>query len=239
MTANADDKRQRTVAYLKRSLQLNPLYESDQIIRHRSKALGLTQAKNLLTSSSLAARRGRLLKKIDAIRADCWTEPVEPLLAKLEALKLDDQPDLLRTAERLEIILTNRQHLPPLAQHEDFDEKFLTCFKQILTLPPRELAIPREKVVASFRNRKLRKRGMKMIELLEQEVPELCLLEQDWLDSLKRQKADRSFVLRTNDYQDYQSVPVGNESFGLSWWVLGIVVFVLLKLARAYFRFSD
>jgi len=229
MTANSDDKRQRTVFYLKRSLQLNPLYESEKILRHRSRALGLTKSKSMPTRSNLAAKRNRLQKEIIAIRADCWNQPVEPLLARLEELSLENQPDLQRTAVRLRVILTNRKKLPELAQHKHFDEKFLSCFKQILTLPPCELAIPREQVVASFRNRKLRRRGMKMLQLLECEVPELCQLEQDWLDSLKRQKVNRDLVVKASSYE---SVPVGNSKPGINWWLIWIIFIVVVNILK-------
>lgn len=240
MTANSEASKQRAVDYLKRSLQLNPLYESEKIVRYRSQALGLSKPKTASAKAISSNLRARIIQGIDRVRAACWTEPVEPLIEKLQKLTLDEHPDLKRTADRLLVILTTRRKLPELASHKHFDEKFLNCFKQILTLPPRELAIPREQVIASFRNKKLRKRGMRMIALLEKEVPKLCQLEQEWLSSLKRQKVNRDILIRKGDFDSAPNHAVGaaTKGGGSSWWTVGIVIFFILQILKALARNS-
>ncbi|MEM8943771.1 MAG: hypothetical protein AAGD11_01205 [Planctomycetota bacterium] len=231
MTTQSDAGKQRAIAYLKRSLQLNPLYDSEKIIRYRAKALGLAKEKRNVAVRSSTSKREKIIQQIDAVRAACWTEPVEPLIARLDKLPLDDQPDLKRTAERLRVILAQRCRLPELAAHKHFDEKFLSCFKKILTLPPRELAVPREQVVASFRNRKLRGRGLKMIKLLEKEVPALCQLEQEWLESLKRQKVNRD-VISTRSSEDSAGHLGGNTDSSclgsIGTWLIAVFVIKLV-----------
>jgi len=221
---------------------LNPLYESEKIIRYRNKAFSnqnRTPAIKPVKTTSDAKQRSQTLEEINAIRAACWTEPVAPLLTKLKQLDVRDHPDMQRTCNRLSVILRNRSRMPELATRKHFDEQFLACFKKILTLPTRELAILREQAVASFRKRSLRGRGMKMIRLLEDEVPELCQLEREWLDSLKRQKVNRDFIVKTSGYESVPSRPVAEESSGMSWWMIWILISIAVKVISAIVGNSD
>ena len=137
-----------------------------------------------------------------------------------------------RAANRLRVILNNRRAACQNWRVTSTSTKSsLSCFKQILNASAARAGRSRaNRSIASFRNAKLRKRGMKMIALLEKEVPELCQLEQEWLNSLKRQKVSKGIIAREHGYSSMSDRYAGEDhtasSGGSSWGTWLIWVFV-------------
>ncbi|QDU86969.1 hypothetical protein Pla175_03230 [Pirellulimonas nuda] len=180
-TPTADE---RTRRYLIRQLQRNPWEAADQIVASRAKALGQQPKVEQQSSVDPAEQRRAAREGLDAVRAACFTGDAAQLSARLDALPLADLPDLRAAADRLRVILASRKDLPALSQQPGFDGDFFECFKQVLVKPARETTVMRERVLASTRQRKLRRRLNGMIALMEREMPQLCALERDWLTTL-------------------------------------------------------
>lgn len=220
-------------AYLARTLRMNPLYEADQVIALRSRALRLKSDKPQPANvADLGKRRTDALARIEAIRKECWSAPPEQLLSRLDSLELDGLPDVQAAANRLKVVANNRAKLPQLASHKHFDGEFFSCLKTVLAESPRETAVLREQVLASFRSGKLRKRGRRMIKLLESKLPEVYALESDWFSALLRQKTtstDSALAPADSSASDGMAIPAW------AWW---IVVFVVIKVLAAIARNS-
>jgi hypothetical protein len=102
-------------------------------------------------------------------------------------------------------------------------------FKEVLVASPRDSAIVKERTLAAFGDAKLRKRGTKMIGLIERELPYLYELESQWMTSLVNQR-NRKKVSADNQYV----VAPSSEGFSIPWWA----IFVVIAILKAVLRFS-
>lgn len=224
------------VAYLQQQLALNPWDASDQIVATRARALRLKQKPTAQPTDDTAERRQEIRDTLEAIRDAAFTADATKLQEKLSTLEVDDFPDLHAAADRLRVILAARCNLPALTQHRDFNAHFFDCFKQVLVAPARDTAVLRERVMASFRTRKLRRTGKKMIALLERETPELCELERTWLDSLTNQKPQ---VVLSGGPSLSTGEAQRSSMSGSTKTVLLVLFFVASAIIRAGLRSQD
>jgi hypothetical protein len=241
---------ERAVQYLEQTLRLNPLNDGAMIIRRRSRLLGLEAAPVKAAAAAggsapnaaaaagagsarkgpvldTAAARQKQLARIEDIRGRFWTTPLPMLKASLEKMSGDDFPDIQSVVKRLSVVAAHRDQIPRLTTDKAFDGDFLKVFKEVLVAAPRDCAIVKERTLAAFGDAKLRKRGTKMIGLIERELPYLYELESQWMKSLTRQstrkkaKSDDRFVLMQES---------GSPS--IPWWIIALVIVTLL---RAFF----
>jgi hypothetical protein len=209
------------VAHVARCLRLNPMWQADEVLASRAALHGVDVAKHNPYQAAIdeSARKVALRNKVYKLRYQIWKEPADQLAKKLDRLRLEGEPELAKLAERLRVIVDARMNLPQLTQHRDFDVDFFECFKQVLTGSARQNAEMRERVAASFQDRKLRKRGQRTIKLLRRESPELAALEADWLTRLSRQRGMSAVDSYSATHND------ANESW---WWPPGGVIFLLI-----------
>lgn len=231
MSSSNPTNEQRQVIYLTRMLQKNPAEESGSIIRARSRALGLAkktkeQTTSVIDPSERQRQREFLLERVAKIRQNIWNTKPEPLNQEFAKLNAENFPDIQATVNRLKTILNHRNQLPALSQHPDFDGDFFSVFKQVLSSPPREIAVLKEQVLVSFGKGKMRRRGKKMIKLMKQELPEVYSLEATWLDSLARQKKG---VLSKSPF-----LPI-KEGRDFPWWLI-ILAIIAFRMIRVYMR---
>lgn len=182
------------VSHVARCLRLNPMWQADEVLASRAALHGVDVAKQNLYQAAIdeSARKSALRNKVYRLRDMVWEAPLEELHKHLGRLQLEGEPELAKLVNRLQAIVDARAKLPQLTQRRDFDCDFFECFKQVLTGSVRQSAEMRERVAASFQDRKLRKRGQRMIKLLRREVPELATLEEAWLRLLKHPSGRRS-----------------------------------------------
>ncbi|QDV74237.1 hypothetical protein [Botrimarina mediterranea] len=179
------------VAHVARCLRLNPMWQADGVLASRAELHGVDAAKLNPYQAALdeSARKQALRNKVYALRDEVWEAPIEEIRKKLNRLRLEGEPELAKLAVRLRVIVDAREELPRLTQHRDFNDDFFECFKQVLTGSVRQSAEMRERVAASFQDRRLKKRGVRMVTLLQREHPELAALEYEWLDYIIRHHA--------------------------------------------------
>ncbi len=177
-------------AYVAHCLRLNPMWETDQILATRAEAHGATEEfqSPYQRAAEEAERKTALRDRVYKLRDNVWKSPLDKLRNELADLSLEGESDLQAIAGRLRVIANARTQLPALTQDKRFDGDFFDCFKQVLSGGPRESAAMRERVAASFQDKALGRRGIRMIKLLQREVPELYELESDWLRSLRKKK---------------------------------------------------
>lgn len=220
--------RQRAIDYMVRLVQMNPMHEGDEIVKARSKALGLAkkEAANTQDVTEPKIERRKLLEQLDAIRADFWSMPIDALQAKLATLNAGDYADLQAAVTRLQVVAAHRSQFPKLTQMTGFDGHFFSALKEVLIQSPRETAVLREQVLSTFRNRARRKSGRKMVELLQNEMPAVYELESDWFETLRRQKP----AILTSNVKRVRPATIGSGAgAGRYWWGISIVAITLVR----------
>jgi hypothetical protein len=244
---------ERAVQYLEQTLRLNPLNDGAMIIRRRSRLLGLEAAPKAAAAAGgsppnaaaaagagsartgpvldTAAARQKQLARIEDIRGRFWTTPLPMLKASLEKMSGDDFPDIQSVVKRLSVVAAHRDQIPRLTTDKAFDGDFFKVFKEVLVAAPRDCAIVKERTLAAFGDAKLRKRGTKMIGLIERELPYLYELESQWMKSLVSQ---RNRKLKPASDEQYMVAPV-SEGFSIPWWS----IFIVIAILKAVLRFAN
>lgn len=234
---HSSSKQEKIVQYVVRALQKNPVEEGASIVNSRNRLLGLAapvlNTKEIKTSRDPRLQRQEALKQLDAIRSDFWTKPLPDLKASLQAVDAEHFPDVLSVVRRLTVVANHRDKLPQLTAHKSFDGDFLKVFREVLTATPRDSAVAKERMLAQFGKSKVRKRGSKMIRLIQQQLPELYALELNWLNSLVKQKnrKNRPVTLKSRD----QFTSTASSGFHIPWWVIVLGLAIL----RAVIRMSN
>ena len=227
----------RAVQYLVGALRKNPLEEGAEIVANRNRLLGIednsSQAGAIAMQAERKLRREGIINAIDELRSNFWAAPLAELQATLTKLDASDFPDLHAAVGRLSRIAAHRGRFPTLTSFRQFDPDFFLVFKDVLVSSPKDAAIAKERMLASFATGKKRRRGQKMIKLLAEQMPEVYSLEGAWLDTLARQK--------TGSSRKYSRVPQSQRSMSaalegsakIPWWliVLGIALLRLLIAA--------
>jgi hypothetical protein len=223
-------REEKCVQYVLRALKKNPLEQSDSIIRDRNRLLGLSPAvkaeKTRAPVVDPREQRKLLLNRLDAIRGDFWTRALPDLREAIRQIDASGFPDIQPVVSRLAIVAAQRDKIPRLIAHKDFDAEFLKVFREVLTSAPRDSAVAKERMIAQFGIKSVRKRGTKMIRLIQEHAPELYKLEDRWLGALVKQK-NKPLVVQANDVQ------VSSEGFGIPWWSIFIVLGILRAVIRA------
>jgi hypothetical protein len=230
---------ERAVQYIEQTLRLNPLNDGATIIRRRSRMLGLEAAppKSGVVPSAVAVRdltaeRQNLLAKVEEIRGRFWTTPLPTLKASLAALSAGDFPDIQSVVKRLSVVASHRDQIPRLTSDKAFDGDFFKVFKEVLVAAPRDSAIVKERTLAAFGDRKLRKRGTRMIGLIEREMPYLYELESQWMTSLVKQRNRKV----PSSSEDEQIVTLGSESVFPWSAFISIAIGIAYVLAKLFLR---
>ncbi|TWT89104.1 hypothetical protein Mal64_25960 [Pseudobythopirellula maris] len=230
------ERRKRVGRYVLRALAMNPMQESEAIVAARRTALqietprGAQQAALAPNRPAEAPDRERLLKELAELRKACWKAPPEEILKRVEKLSWVATPEIRTAADRIATVAHNRSRLPALAGNPDFDGDFFSALKKVLAGSPRETTEVREQIVASLRDKKLRKRAHRMIRLLQKETPGLYALETVWFDTLLRQKSSGWNRASPGDTAASISQPQasGDWSFGWGggwfWWIIAATV---------------
>lgn len=179
--------------YLRKVLQLNPLQRAEEILALRNRFRGICSP---AAERAAAERDPRELRQqaqdgLQQVREHFWKEKLSTLQQTLDALPLKDFPDLRKAGQRLKVMAQHRQDFPALAEEPGFDPNLFGRLKQILVLPPRDAGPLKEAVQESFAEPRARKQALKMLALLERELPPVYKLEADWFDLLRSASAAR------------------------------------------------
>ncbi len=237
----ADSKRsneQRLVKYLVQVLQRNPLEESAVIIRGRNRLLGLketvaSQSRPDVDLDKTRQQREKILQQVKQLRKVVWTAPLEQMRGELDAIDARRFPDIQATVDRLSKLVAQRGNFPSLVEHPHFDADFFSIFKQVLALPPREVAVLKERQIVAFGKGRRRRRGRKMIKLLRQKLPDLCALETAWLDSLVRQKRSARVAQTSTSKTVFGTtggvIPLWGY-FLLFFWIIGLLIRAIMEI---------
>jgi hypothetical protein len=209
----------RTINYLARLLQMNPVQQADEIIRARNRALrrDVGPAAASGDAAQVRDRRRKLLEQIEEIRSAFWTLPPAELAAALNRVggRRRAPPSRGAGARQASCVIGNGW----------LRRRFFSKLKHVLIDSPRDVSVLKEQILSSFRDRKHRRRLRQMVRLLEQEVPAIYALEADWFRALYRQRVLARSIFISNSTRSNSSA---NESSGSKWWIW-IAVFILFR----------
>ncbi len=213
-------------AYLRTVLQMNPLQRAEEILALRDRYRRIkTPTASTVTEVDTRELRQQAVDGLQQVREQFWKERLTVLQQTLDALPLKPFPDLRKAAQRLKVLASHRQDFPGLAESPGFDPDLFSRLKQILVVSPREAGPLKEAVQESFAEAGARKRALKMLALLERELPEIYKLEEDWFDLLRRERASR-WVRRPLE----QGQSSGTSPLRYVWFLIPVVVSVVLAV---------
>ena len=182
------------VAYLSQVLQLNPLWQSGEIVALRNRFRGVALAENALAveeQSDPTEARAELLQQLQTLRQTFWSEPLSDLQKTLNSLKTAPFADLEAIRQRLLVVAAARPKFAPLTENRKFDSQSFQMIREILVQPPRE----GNAVKVEFQNKLVRgdrfRKSKKMLELLRAELPDVYELEAAWFELIRTSKHQR------------------------------------------------
>ena len=228
---------QRAIDHMARLLQMNPIHEGEEIICARNELLALAANKNgaIKTDTKRAAPaedqradRRKLLDQLESVRLQLWTLPIEDLNNQLSALASEGFVDLEAAVARLRIVAANRPNFLALAAKPGFDGIFFASFKEVLTRSPRDMVVLREQILGTLRVRSRRNAVRRMTQLLKTETPAIYELENDWLNTLQREKSPPSAIRVISNADRSESASGSSRGY---LWVILVAVSIIVRLA--------
>lgn len=194
MSDTQANSRQRTIDYMVRLLEMNPVHQCEEIIQVRNGVLGATKAKPLSASAEptkspdqLQSDRRQLLQELEGLRAEFWTLPLEELHRRLGKLDGQGFADIESAVARLRAVAEHWPSFPALSNEEGFDGEFFSTLKEILIRSSRETAVLREQVLSMLQySSKKRKSTKRMLQLIKKQMPQLYDLEANWFETAYR-----------------------------------------------------
>jgi hypothetical protein len=222
---------QKSIDYMVRLLQMNPVQQCDEIISARSSELGQPNKAESARLEAVKAKSDRqsALARLDELRADFWSLPLDALQDRLTQLDTHGYADVAAAVARLRMVAAHREEFPKLSAKLGMDRYFADSLKDILTKPPREVATLREHELASLNDKAQRKLARRFVKLVKRQMPAIYNLESDWLESIYRQKAHGRTLVKSRGAAPALSGLGGRRSY---WW-LGIVIVAIIRLVSS------
>ena len=179
--------------YLIRVLQMNPHVEAESILAIRAKMFGLVDSsRKPKADERLDERRLMLRNQIDELRSQFWTLQVQTLRSRLDALSVQNFPDLRAAVDRLKLISLYRDQFNQLGKHRDRNINLLNTFKRIIMMPPRDAGRIKEKYLRKIAHSSSLGDMKKMVRTMKKQFPDLYNVESDWFKEIERIKARES-----------------------------------------------
>lgn len=214
--------------YLAQALRMNPLEQAADVIRLRNRFLGVADASSATRGPDPQDLRGKMARRIEAIREHFWTVDLKRLRRELASLKVDALPDLRMAADRLQAVMEFRSEFPRLAGHPNVELELFNDYKRAVTLTRREAAAIKTAVLDRLRSRDRIKRYQKMVRMMRREFPELYELEEDWLQQILKARPRPSS--RREARADAEISSGSEVSSWIGSWVFWLVAIVVLRL---------
>jgi hypothetical protein len=181
--------------YLVQQLKRNPLEEAFSVLDHRARWLQqkTTSRPTLDDHDTYLAHKEQVLKNMAALRSVFWSLKTPFLQQQLAAIDVAEYPDLSVSLQRLQAVAAQRESFLRLKQHPACFEAFYKPFCELVIAPPHQMAALQEQFLQKFHTdlpeqpthnpRDYRR----MVAVLQQEFPEIYVLEQTWLNQPARQ----------------------------------------------------
>ena len=178
--------------YVRRALQMNPMWQSAELVDWRAKALGRSRLDRheleAKADGNISALRAAVRGQIARVQAEFWQLPLSDLKRRLDALDTSPLPDLAPVVNRLKTAAAARGTFPQLAQEKWMQMPLFNAFKKAVVLPPAEAAHVRERFLSRITDKKELKQMQTAIDRMQAQYPLLYALERDWFQTIKKFK---------------------------------------------------
>ena len=229
---------ERAAAYVTRLLDLSPITEGHVILRARAELLGLPDtpftAQTVVAAPPQPDRR-QLMAELAQVRGEFWSLSPEDLDHRLAALAGQGYAELDAAVARLQVVAKHRAQILPLVERSNHTGPVGARLRSVFVLSSRDTLALREQVVASFRNRRERKSGRRLLAALKAELPAIYALEADWFGALSREKPPLPRFWLKSNRMSQSSLAANGEKLRNYWWV----VFILVGLLRVFMQTTN
>ena len=176
-------------AYLREMFQMNPVWQSRQIVSFRRETLGLKSiAPDQPASHEDHARiergRERAKKLLKHLQDNFFQMELERLQEELQSINTDLFPELSPIVERLRVATRHRDELISLHEDASLDKELLRAFGGAIILPPAEAGFVREQYLQSLKSGSQIRKARRTANYFKQRLPDLFGLERDWLTTV-------------------------------------------------------
>jgi len=219
--------------YLFNVLQLNPATQADQIVASRQRMLGFAEVvKHDPNSKKNVQLKQKLVKRIETIRSQFWTQPVDQLRVELENLPVASFRDLKANVDRLKLILVSRDQIISLSTKKPFSINLLNTFKRLVMANPRDAGKIKERYLRELPRNPNADKVKGMAKMLRQKCPQIYDFESAWFDEILRLKVAKKQV---DSDAGYQGMSFGIEIPG---WIIYVLIFIAIRAILALMRFG-
>ncbi|MCG8649992.1 MAG: hypothetical protein MI861_09165, partial [Pirellulales bacterium] len=208
--------------YLRKAFAFNPMWQSKEFLELRRGKLGLKSVANDLSADEITRRQGRrhaVKQHVKQIQNHFWTMPLDQLQQMLQAIDIEEMPELAPLVKRLRTTATCRADFPRMGAARGMDLSLFNAFRKVVVLPPAEAGYIREQFIQSLHHPSRLRDVRRAIRVIESDYSILFGLERDWFLTLSQLR--KSQVVRQNGES---GMDVSNVS-----WFAWIIVFVLLR----------
>ncbi len=211
--------------YLKFALQMNPMYQAQQLIDLRAKVLRLQRldkSQFIQEQVDVTALRQAARRQIADVQNNFWKMPIDALKQQLEMIDVRRLPDLAPVVGRLRTAAACRGEFPKLSQESWMDLKLLNAFRSAAVLPPTEAAHAREAFLSRIASNSELKKIKSAVKKLESSYPILYAMEHDWFQTLLNHKLrNTSGEIGSSGGVEFSMPEIG--------WPVWLLVFVLIR----------
>lgn len=234
----AEQQAARRKQYLMQFFAMHPMWQAQQMLELRNRALGLesaVQKKNASSSRSfaeMAQLRDRVREQIASVQQEFWSMPLDQLKRRLQGIPIKELPEFRPAVVRLRTTAAARGHFPSLAQSKSMDMKLFRAFKTAVVLPPAEAGFQREKFIQSIKDKKRLKKVRRAVEFIREENELLYNLEKDWFETILTMKLRKN----TAAARQRSTFSFALPEFGWGTW---FVVLTILRIVLRIMRMHD
>ena len=216
--------------YLALVLRMNPVQQSDQIIKLRNRMLGKqsTESDLLVDQAKLTKLRERVSGQIDEIRNQMWRQQPDRLMEMLNTIDASQLPEMKNTIVRLHSVIQNHAGIQQLSQHSSQNINLTNTFKRVIMLPPKEAGGLKESYLRQIVVSPELKKIKRSVNSLQREFPQLYAMEADWLGQIQTMTGRRGSVSSGGGGSDFE-LPIPG-------WLIWIAFVIIFRVIAAVMR---
>lgn len=220
--------------YLARVLRMNPVNQSDQIIKLRNRLLGKNSSESdlLADQARMTKIRDRVAKQIDEIRNQMWRLHPSRLTEMLNAIDASQLPEMKNAVTRLQTVIDSHSNIQQLSQHHSQHINFVNTFKRVIMLPPRESGALKESYLRQIVVSPELKQIQRSVISLQREFPQLYSMEADWLSQIQNMKGRATSLEQSNGNAG------GDSELQIPGWLIWVGFVVIFRIIAAIIRNS-
>lgn len=218
-------------AYLAQVLRLNPVFQSDEILKLRNQFLGVVSKEQQALTDRYQKQqlRQKATDRLKRVRAQMWTQSPEKLASMIQSIDVRQLPDMRGAVERLKTVVKHHADFQALSQHPLQHINLTNTLKRAVMLPPKEAGSLKESYLRKIVEQSDLKDIQEMVAMMETQYPALHALESDWLGEISRLSRRKKRALTSDESPEaYQP--------GVPGWVLWLVFVIVIRVLAVLFR---